>query len=189
MAMHVHFNYTYISLPSCTKQQREIIPFRVVYRKVITRATYCWELLNLGILISYFWEWIWPGAHDGFLIWHHWTKWAQLAISEIGRFHTREGKLARDGKLVLAEKPGRDEFLTGNRLNLSVLFLCRNRRFFEDEFFVETGDSSWIHAQDGELDGNCVIRSVNKLGLESGQRIMGNKHGAQEEEGEEEDWN
>ena len=45
-------------------------------------------------------------------------------------------------------------------------------------FFVETGNSSWIHAQDRQLDGTCVIRAVKKLGLESGQPIMGNEHGA-----------
>ena len=41
-------------------------------------------------------------------------------------------------KIRLAVKPGRDELFKGDRLNSSILFLRRNRRFFVDEFFVET---------------------------------------------------
>lgn len=52
--------------------------------------------------------------------------------------------------------------MTGNRLKLSETDDFRGRRFRRDR----------IHAQDGELDRNCVIRTVKKLGLESGQRVI-----------------
>ena len=41
-------------------------------------------------------------------------------------------------KIRLAVKPGRDELFMGDRLNLSILFLRQNRRFFVVEFFVKT---------------------------------------------------
>ena len=51
----------------------------------------------------------------------------------------------------LAVKPGRDELFMGDRLNLSILFLRRNRRFFVDgtrlEFTLKTGN--WTEIEYG----------------------------------------
>ena len=55
-------------------------------------------------------------------------------------------------KTRLAVKPGRDELFMGDRLNLSILFVRRNRRFFVDEFFRQDRTRLEFNAQDGELD-------------------------------------
>lgn len=77
------------------------------------------------------------------------------------RFHTR------GGKLVLVWNRDKTNFWREIVWIYSSCFSVET-----DDFFVETENSSWIHVQDGQLDGNCVIRAVKKLALESGQRII-----------------
>jgi len=53
MAVHVHYNSWYISLPSSAKQQREMTIFCVVWRTWTTTANFSYFYLELNAFVAY----------------------------------------------------------------------------------------------------------------------------------------
>jgi len=53
VAVHVRYKSLYISLPSSTKQQREMAKFCVVYRTWTTTANFSYFHLELNAVVAY----------------------------------------------------------------------------------------------------------------------------------------
>ena len=53
MAVHVRYNFLYISLSSSAKEQREMIKFSVVRRTCTTTANFLYFYLELNAFVAY----------------------------------------------------------------------------------------------------------------------------------------